>query len=82
MYVSTVALAAWEGMWALLIVAGALPLLVLVFRFYRNPKPERPPKGYRGWPLWFVGIAFIHNRRFGLLFVAGLALQLAAEAIV
>ena len=33
-------------------------------------------------PLWFVGVAFIHNRRFGLLFVAGLALQLAAEAVL
>jgi 1,4-dihydroxy-2-naphthoate octaprenyltransferase len=82
MYVTAAALAVWEGMWALVLVAGALPLLLLVFRFYRSPKPEHPPKGYRGWPLWFVGVAFIHNRRFGMLFVAGLALQLAAEAIL
>jgi len=51
-------------------------------RFYRRPKPRHPPEGYRGWPLWFVGVAFIHNRRFGMLFVAGLALQLAVDAIV
>ena len=82
MYISTVALAIWEGMWALVLVAGALPLLALVMRFYRRPKPERPPAGYRGWPLWFVGVAFIHNRRFGMLFVAGLGLQLAIDAIV
>jgi 1,4-dihydroxy-2-naphthoate polyprenyltransferase len=82
MYVSAAALAIWEGMWALVLVAGALPLLLLVFRFYSKPKPKRPPEGYRGWPLWFVGVAFIHNRRFGLLFVAGLALQLAAEAVL
>ena len=82
MYVSAAALAVWEGMWALVLVAGALPLLLLVFRFYGKPKPKRPPEGYRGWPLWFVGVAFIHNRRFGLLFVAGLALQLAAEAVL
>ena len=82
MYVSTATLAVWEGMWALVLVAGALPLLALVVRFYRRPKPKRPPEGYRGWPLWFVGVAFIHNRRFGMLFVAGLALQLAVDAIV
>jgi len=80
MYVAAATLAVWEGMWALVLVAGALPLLKLVFRYYGRPKPDRRPEGYRGWPLWFVGVAFIHNRRFGLLFVAGLALQLAAEA--
>jgi 1,4-dihydroxy-2-naphthoate polyprenyltransferase len=82
MYISAAALAVWEGMWALVLILGALPLLLLVFRFYSKPKPRRPPEGYRGWPLWFVGVAFIHNRRFGLLFVAGLALQLAAEAVL
>ena len=51
-------------------------------RFYRQPKPERAPEGYRGWPLWFVAVAFIHNRRFGLLFVSGLAIQVIAEAII
>ena len=80
--VSAAALAVWQGMWLLVLVAGALPLLSLVIRIYRSPKPEQPPDGYRGWPLWFVGAAFIHNRRFGLLFVAGLALQLTAEAII
>jgi 1,4-dihydroxy-2-naphthoate octaprenyltransferase len=82
MYVSTGALAVWQEMWALVLVIGALPLLLLLIRFYRSPKPEKPPEGYRGWPLWFVGIAFIHNRRFGMLFVAGLAIQLAAEAVL
>jgi 1,4-dihydroxy-2-naphthoate octaprenyltransferase len=82
MYVSAAALAVWQEMWALVLVAGALPLFLLVYRFYKNPKPDRPPKGYRGWPLWFVAVAFIHNRRYGLLFVAGLALQLAAEAVL
>lgn len=82
MYVSTAALAVWQQMPALLLVAGALPLLLLVFRIYRSPKPEGPPEGYRGWPLWFVGAAFIHNRRFGLLFVSGLALQVIAEQVL
>jgi 1,4-dihydroxy-2-naphthoate octaprenyltransferase len=82
MYVSTAALAVWQELWLLVLVLGAIPLLLLLIRFYERPKPEKPPEGYRGWPLWFVGIAFIHNRRFGMLFVAGLALQLAVEAIV
>ena len=80
MYASTAALAVWQEMWALVLVVGALPLLWLLVRIYRQPKPAEPPEGYRGWPLWFVGVAFIHNRRFGLLFVSGLALQLVAEA--
>ncbi|MFQ5472917.1 MAG: prenyltransferase [Dehalococcoidia bacterium] len=82
MYPSAIALAVWQEMWALGIVVGALPLLWLLIRFYVNPKPEKPPEGYRGWPLWFVGVAFIHNRRFGMLFIGGLALQLIGEAII
>src|SRR2546425_11838577 len=82
MFIPAAGLFVWEGMWALVVVAGALPLLALVVRFCRRPKPRHPPEGYRGWPLWFVGVAFIHNRRFGMLFVAGLALQLAVDAIV
>ena len=82
MYLATAALAVWQEMWALVLVVGALPLLGLVWRFYSRPKPEERPKGYRGWPLWFVGVAFIHNRRFGLLFVAGLALQLTLEELL
>jgi 1,4-dihydroxy-2-naphthoate octaprenyltransferase len=82
MYASTGALAVWQEMWALLLVLAALPLLRLVIRFYNEPKPKKPPEGYKGWPLWFVGAAFIHNRRFGLLFVSGLIIQLAGEAII
>jgi 1,4-dihydroxy-2-naphthoate octaprenyltransferase len=81
MYVSAAALAVWQEMWALALVIGALPLLWQTYQFYRVPKPDEAPKGYRGWPLWFVAIAFIHNRRFGMLFVAGLALQLAINEL-
>jgi 1,4-dihydroxy-2-naphthoate octaprenyltransferase len=81
MYVSAGALAVWQEMWALVLVVGALPLMQLVWRFYSKPKPEKPPEGYPGWPLWFVAVAFIHNRRFGLLFVTGLGLQLVLEEI-
>ena len=70
------------GVLTLVLVIGALPLLWQLYQFYRSPKPEEAPKGYRGWPLWFVAIAFIHNRRFGMLFIAGLALQLAINEVV
>ncbi len=33
---------------------------------------DYPPEG---WPMWFVGMSFIHNRRFGLLFLFGLILD-------
>ena len=82
MYVSAGALAVWQEMWALVLVIGALPLLWQMYQFYRSPKPEEAPKGYPGWPLWFVAIAFIHNRRFGMLFIAGLAIQIAINEVV
>lgn len=82
MYASAAALAVWQEMWALVLVIGALPLLWLLIKIYRDEKPDRPPEGYRNWPLWFVGIAFIHNRRFGILFVAGLAAQILVDEII
>jgi 1,4-dihydroxy-2-naphthoate octaprenyltransferase len=81
MYASTFALAVWQRMPGLLLVAGALPLLRLSLRAYGEPKPLAPPEGYPGWPLWFVAFAFIHVRRFGGLFLCGLVLQLAVEAV-
>jgi 1,4-dihydroxy-2-naphthoate octaprenyltransferase len=82
MYLTAGALAVWQEMWALVLVVGALPLMRLVWRFYSRPKPAKAPEGYRGWPLWFVAVAFIHNRRFGLLFVSGLALSLLLEELL
>ncbi len=63
------------GVW-LLLVALALPRLRMVLQLYREPKPSGPPEGYTVWPLWYVSWAFYHNKRAGLLFVAGLALNL------
>jgi 1,4-dihydroxy-2-naphthoate octaprenyltransferase len=63
------------GVWVLL-VALALPRLRMALQLYREPKPSEPPEGYTVWPLWYVSWAFYHNKRAGLLFVAGLALNL------
>ena len=42
---------------------------------FNKPRPETPPHSYVGWPLWFVGPAFIHTRRAGGLLMLGLLLN-------
>jgi len=59
----------------LLIAFLALPTFFKHFLpMFRKPKPTDRPDEYPedAWPLWFVGVAFVHNRRFGLLFLLGL----------
>jgi 1,4-dihydroxy-2-naphthoate octaprenyltransferase len=67
-------LVGWVGPWVLLVLLG-LPRLVFVLRAFGKARPETPPHGYTGWPLWFVGFAFIHTRRAGGLLVLGLLLS-------
>jgi len=64
------------GPWVGLVVLG-IPRLLNVLKVFGQPKPTEPPPGYpeRGWPLWFVGYAFIHTRRAGGLFTLGLLLN-------
>jgi 1,4-dihydroxy-2-naphthoate octaprenyltransferase len=68
------ALVGWIGPWVLLVVLG-IPRLVSVLRVFSKPKPEVEPHSYVGWPLWFVGQAFIHTRRAGALLILGLLLN-------
>jgi 1,4-dihydroxy-2-naphthoate octaprenyltransferase len=68
------ALVGWIGPWVLLVVLG-VPRLVAVLRTFGKPKPETAPHAYIGWPLWFVGAAFIHTRRAGGLLILGLLLN-------
>jgi 1,4-dihydroxy-2-naphthoate octaprenyltransferase len=64
------------GPWILLVVLG-IPRLLGVLKVFGQPKPAGPPPDYppRGWPLWFVGWAFIHTRRAGGLLTLGLLLN-------
>ena len=64
----------WIGPWVALVVLG-LPRLVQVLKVFNVPRPEVPPHSYVGWPLWFVGQAFIHTRRAGALLIVGLLLN-------
>ena len=58
----------------MLVVLLALTAMPQVWSLYRRPKPEQKPDDYPAdtWPLYFVAIAFLHNRRFGLWFMLGL----------
>ncbi len=67
-------LVGWIGPWVLLVLLG-LPRLIYVVKAFGRPRPDGPPHGYTGWPLWFVGFAFIHTRRAGGLLVLGLLLN-------
>src|SRR5579884_1726178 len=59
----------WPGLAAF----GALPLLWRALGALRRPRPDRPPRGFPVWPLWFAAFCFTHTRRAGALLVAGLA---------
>ncbi len=67
-----------------LLVFLALPALRLTLRVYRQPKPADRPAEYpaEAWPLWFVAFAFLHNRRFGLLFLLGLIGDIALRGLL
>lgn len=66
---------------AMLLCFGAAPSLRRVWQIYREPRPEEPPPELPDgvWPLWYVAITFWYNRRFGLLFLVGLAADIAVS---
>jgi 1,4-dihydroxy-2-naphthoate octaprenyltransferase len=77
---------------AVLIITGRVtPFAVLAFlalpRAWRalsvmaQPRPDTPPPDYVGWPLWFHRVCLIHNRLFGWLYIAGLALGALLPAV-
>jgi 1,4-dihydroxy-2-naphthoate polyprenyltransferase len=59
--------------WPALAAFGAAPLLQRALKALGCPRPQRPPRGFPVWPLWFAAFAFTHTRRAGALLVAGLA---------
>jgi len=61
---------------ALLVVVLALPMFFRFLPLFRQPRPKEKPDGYPDyWPNYFVAGAFAHNRRFGLIYLAGLVLN-------
>jgi len=68
------------------IVLFALPTLFKVYPALLKPKPaERPsdfPDGQGGWPLYFAPLGFWNNRHFGMLFMAGLLVDVLLRTII
>ena len=64
---------------AMLGVALAFSRLRQTWKVFIEPKPSEPPEWYdaSAWPLWYVSFAFLHNRRFGSLFLLGLVIDTA-----
>jgi 1,4-dihydroxy-2-naphthoate polyprenyltransferase len=55
------------------IVAFALPRALRAVAVMSRPRPAAAPAGYVGWPLWYHRVCLEHNRRFGWLYMLGLA---------
>lgn len=67
----------------MLIVFFSITILLQIIPMFRNPKPEEKPEDYPDvWPNYFVAGAFVHNRRFGMLFLLGLILDTIAVYVI
>ncbi|MGQ0718355.1 MAG: prenyltransferase [Pseudonocardiales bacterium] len=60
--------------WLALLALGGLYRLGKVWQWFRQPRPEQPPRPVPVWPLWFAALAFVHLRVAGPLLVLGLAI--------
>jgi len=51
---------------------------------YAKPRPRERPERWPAlaWPLYFVRVAFVHTRRFGLLFLVGLAADVPIRLVL
>ena len=64
--------------WPVLLALGGVYRLVTVWSWFRQPRPEQPPRPVPVWPLWFAALAFVHLRVAGPLLVVGLAVAAVA----
>lgn len=68
---------------SMLLVLLAIPKYIETFKIFLSPKPSEPnPNIKTTWPLYFASIAFVYNRRFSMLFLAGLILQVILAKVV
>jgi 1,4-dihydroxy-2-naphthoate polyprenyltransferase len=83
MYVTALALVvAGVLLPTVLLVLLALPAVRWMWAVFSKPKPTEPPPDDPIWPLFFVGIAFLHNRRFGSFYLLGIVLDIAVRAFI
>ncbi len=69
--------------WLMLVVFFAAKWAWLAIQAYLRPRPDAPPAEYPPniWPLWYAAFSFSHTRRFGLLFLLGLVLDVIARGV-
>jgi len=67
----------------MLIVLLALTLIPTVWRMYSKPYPNERPADFppEAWPTYFAAAAFMHNRRYGLLFILGLLVDAVIHVV-
>jgi len=67
-----------------LVVFLAVPKARTALAMYAKPRPRERPENWPAlaWPLYFVRVAFVHNRRFGLLFLVGLAADVVLRLVL
>jgi 1,4-dihydroxy-2-naphthoate octaprenyltransferase len=67
-----------------LVVFLAIPKAPTALAMYAKPRPKERPEYWPAlaWPLFFVRVAFVHSRRFGLLFLVGLAADVALRLVL
>src|SRR5260221_11320970 len=66
-----------------LVVFLALPKARAALALFAKPRPRQKPEAWPAcaWPPYFVRMAFAHNRRFGMLFLGGLAADVAIRLL-
>jgi 1,4-dihydroxy-2-naphthoate polyprenyltransferase len=68
----------------LIVILALWTFFKVLWPMYKHPKPEDKPADYPAdaWPLWFVASAFVHNRRFGMLYLLGLVVDAVLRVFV
>jgi 1,4-dihydroxy-2-naphthoate octaprenyltransferase len=64
------------------LVVFALPGYLRAVKAHAYERPARRPKDFPDhiWPLWYSAFVFSHTRRFGILFLVGLILDVATRS--
>jgi len=65
------------------LVLVAAPTCLQAIKVFGKQRPSERPAAFpeRIWPLWFSAYAFNHTRRFGMLYLIGMLLDVAARKL-
>ncbi len=66
----------------LLIVFFAIKRALINVVTLTKPRPAEAPQGWTGWPTWFAGLAFYHNRLFSNLLILAMIADLVLQAVL